>query len=206
MDTEKDINITDILVSNTSSKDRILAASLKLFVEQGYFNTNIPDLSRESRCSVGSIYHNFKNKEEIAYALYKLCISDFRKALEGSLKEYKDTEDAIKKLVKSFLQFSEVNMQTSKYIWMCRHKEFLEGMIVQPTTLGFDSLGRTLTKILKLGIKDGKIRLLNANILWSIIFGIPLGYVRDWFDGYNKLSPTQVADEIADACWRALKN
>ena len=46
-----------------SPRDRILAAALKLFVEQGYFNTNVPDLSRESKCSVGSIYHNFKNKE-----------------------------------------------------------------------------------------------------------------------------------------------
>ena len=34
-----------------------------------------------------SRYHNFKNKEEIAYALYKLCITDFRKALEKSLEQ-----------------------------------------------------------------------------------------------------------------------
>ena len=53
-----------------SARERILAAALKLFVEQGYFNTNIPDLSRESRSSVGSIYHTFKNKEEVATALY----------------------------------------------------------------------------------------------------------------------------------------
>ena len=53
-------------LSEFTPKQRILAAALKLFVEQGYFRTNVPDLSRDSKCSVGSIYHNFKNKEEVA--------------------------------------------------------------------------------------------------------------------------------------------
>ncbi|MGI6680460.1 MAG: TetR/AcrR family transcriptional regulator [Bdellovibrionota bacterium] len=195
----------DLSLCNASSKERVLAAALKLFVGQGYFNTNIPDLSKESRCSVGSIYHHFKNKEEIAKALYDLCISIFRKELEKSISGITDTEEFIKKLVKAFLRFSEVNVQTSKYIWLCRHSEFLDGLIMRPTTLGFDNFGRMLTRVLKQGIKENKIRALNANIIWSIIFGIPLEYVRDWLDGYNKIAPSKVADEIADACWRALK-
>ncbi len=205
MNTAKDLKNTEDVLNQISSKDRILAAALKLFVEQGYFNTNIPDLSRESRCSVGSIYHNFTNKEEIASALYDLCVSIFRKELERSVTNISDVEEVIKRLVKSFLRFSEVNIQTSKYIWLCRHSEFLHGIVRRPTTLGFDELGRILTRTLKQGIKDNKIRLLNAKILWSIIFGIPLAYVRDWFDGYNKIAPSKVADQMADACWRALK-
>ena len=205
MNTAKVIKNTQEVLINVSSKERVLAAALKLFVGQGYFNTNIPDLSRESRCSVGSIYHHFKNKEEIAKALYELSISIFRKELEKSVHDVTNTEEFVKRLVKSFLQFSEVNVQTSKYIWLCRHSEFLDGLVMRPTTLGFDNFGRILTKVLKQGIKDHQIRLLNANILWSIIFGIPLEYVRDWFDGYNKLPPSKVADQIADACWRALR-
>ena len=45
-------------------RERILQASLELFVDQGYFNTNVPDISKKSKCSVGSIYHHFLNKEE----------------------------------------------------------------------------------------------------------------------------------------------
>src|SRR5476649_1876786 len=77
-------------LSSISPRDRILAAALKLFVEQGYFNTNVPDLSRESKCSVGSIYHNFKNKEEVASALYEEGMRAFRRALEQSIGETTD--------------------------------------------------------------------------------------------------------------------
>lgn len=192
-------------ISSFSPRERILAAALKLFVEQGYFNTNVPDLSRDSKCSVGSIYHNFRNKEEVAAALYEEGISSFRSALDRSIGATSDVGEIIKTLVRSFLEFSEVNQQLSKYIWLCRHNEFMSGIIRHPTTIGFDKLGRTLTRTIKQGIREGKIRPLKANIIWSILFGIPVGYVRDWFDGYNQDPPSKVADALADAAWRALK-
>jgi len=206
----KKIPLSDLLtredVSAYSPRERILAAALKLFVEQGYFNTNVPDLSRESQCSVGSIYHNFKNKEEVARALYEEGISSFRQALSEAVGDTKNTREVVVVLVSSFLQFSEVNHQISKYLWLCRHNEFMSGIIKHPTMTGFDPLGRKLTTVLKAAIRSGEIRALKAPIVWSILFGIPVGYIRDWLDGYNRESPSKVADEIADACWRCLAN
>ena len=77
-------------ISAFSPRERILAAALKLFIGQGYFNTNIPDLSRESKCSVGSIYHNFKSKEEVAVALYNEGLRSFRSALYNSIQDKDD--------------------------------------------------------------------------------------------------------------------
>lgn len=191
--------------SSFSTRERILAAALKLFVEQGYFRTNIPDLSKESKCSIGSIYHSFKNKEEVASALYQEGIKAFRQALNKSLEDIEDPELMIKVTVRSFLQFSELNQQLSKYIWLCRHNEFMSGIIKHPTTVGFDRLGRMLTKGIKGGIRSGKIKPLRANIIWSIIYGIPLAYVRDWLDGYNTATPGEVAQELAEVCWKAIK-
>ncbi len=193
------------LLSRTP-RERILAAALKLFVEQGYFNTNVPDLSRESRCSVGSIYHNFKNKEEVAVALYQECIKSFREAIEGAVTDKQDVSQIIKQIVKSFLQFSEVNQHLSKYLWLCRHNEFMSQITKHPTMVGFDNLGRLLTKTIKQGIRSKQIKPLKANLIWSVVFGIPLAYVRDWFDGYNIDPPSSVADEIATICWKALSN
>lgn len=187
------------------SKERILVAALKLFVDQGYFNTNIPDLSRESKCSVGSIYHHFRNKEEVAQSLYDSGIASFRIALEKAVEPGRAVSENLKSLVRSFLKFSEDNHLLSKYMWLSRHHEFMKGQIRHPTTIGFDHLGRVLTRALKNGIREGKIRPLKANVVWSIIFGIPLSYVRDWLDGYNAEPPSMFAEELVEACWRALK-
>ena len=203
------VGLADLLdesnLNKYSPRERILAAALKLFVEQGYFNTNVPDLSRDSKCSVGSIYHNFKNKEEVATALYEEGIFAFRRALEDALSSAKDVESTVRILVRSFLEFSEVNHQLSKYIWLCRHNEFMSGIIKHPTRVGFDRLGRILTKTFRQGKREGLIRDVKANIIWSILVGIPVGYVRDWLDGYNPDPPSKVAPDLAETCWRALR-
>lgn len=191
-------------ITSYSPRERILAAALKLFVEQGYFNTNVPDLSRESKCSVGSIYHNFKNKEEVAASLYQEGLSSFRHALDQSLVGVEGVETILKTVVRSFLEFSELNHQLSKYMWLCRHDEFMSGVIPHPTMVGFDRLGRRLTSTIKEGTRRGILRQQSANIIWSILFGIPLSYVRDWLDGYNSTPPSKVSEDLADACWRAL--
>lgn len=206
---ETDTDIADLLekpdISSFPPRERILAAALKLFVEQGYFKTNVPDLSRDSKCSVGSIYHTFRNKEEVAKALYEEGITSFRRALAHSLKDEKEVEPFVKRLITSFLEFSEMNHQLSKYLWLSRHNEFMTGIIQHPTRVGLDPLGRKLTSVLKKGIREEKLRPMKANILWSILFGIPVGYVRDWLDGYNPEPPSEVKDLLADSCWRALK-
>lgn len=188
-----------------SPRERILAAALKLFVEQGYFNTNVPDLSRESRCSVGSIYHTFKNKEEVAKALYGEAMKAFRLALGHVIPQSSRPDEIIMTTVRSFLEFSEVNHQLSRYIWLCRHNEFMTGLIKHPTGIGFDTVGRTLARAIKQGIRDGQIQNLSPHVIWSIIFGIPLAYVRDWLDGYNPVPPSKAADDIALACWNAIR-
>ena len=199
--------MSEELLEGVPARSRVLAAALKLFVDKGYFNTNIPDLSRESRCSVGSIYHNFKNKQEIAEALYNESIQAFRvelvRALAGTPVE--DIETIIKNLVRFLLEFSEVNHQISRYLWLCRHQEFIDRSITQPTTIGVDALGRQLTVALRGAMKAGKIHTMPAPVLWSILFGIPLAYLRDWLDGFNRETPSTVAQSLAEACWRALK-
>ncbi len=209
MTEEKKANIVGLLKEKDflaySPRERILAAALKLFVEQGYFNTNVPDLSRESKCSVGSIYHNFTNKEEVASALYQEGITLFRRALQQAIGQNTEISSVVKITVKSFLQFSEVNHQLSRYIWLARHNEFMTGLIKHQTMVGYDNLGRILTLSIKKGIRDKKIRPLKAHIIWTILFGIPLAYVRDWLDGYNSEPPSKVADELAETCWRALQ-
>ena len=186
-------------------RERILQASLELFVEQGYFNTNVPDISRLSRCSVGSIYHHFLNKEEIAGQLFRSGIQKFREALSQVVDPDANLETNIRSIVIAFLDFAERNYLLSQYLWLARHNEFLSAKVRHPTVVGFDDLGRRLTKAIKKGIRSGEIPPLKAEVFWSIVFGIPLSYMRDWLDGYTTSTPTEVAPTLAHACWAALQ-
>jgi AcrR family transcriptional regulator len=185
-------------------RERILQAALELFVEKGYFNTNVPDISKRSKCSVGSIYHHFLNKEEIAGQLHQAGITQFRLVLSDSIENSQSVEHAVKQLVPAFLEFAEEHHLLSRYLWLARHNEFLSSNVRRPTVVGFDTLGRRLTKVIKSGIRSKEISPIKAEIFWSIVFGIPLSYVRDWLDGYTEFTPSQASNRLSLACWSAL--
>ena len=199
-----DKNNTDSVSDGSKPRERILQAALELFVEKGYFNTNVPNISKRSRCSVGSIYHHFANKEEIARQLYVDGIKAFRETLGAAIAEVHTPEQCILSLVTAFLVFAENERLYAQYLWQARHTEFLSGKQDRPTAVGFDRLGRKLARIFKNGMATKEIRELEPELLWNIVFGIPISFVRDWLDGYCSSSPSESAAEIARSCWYAI--
>ena len=187
-------------------RERILQAALELFVEKGYFNTNIPDISKKSRCSVGSIYHHFLNKEEIAGQLYHDGLLKFRAAISDVIDDEAKLDQVVRSVIVAFLYFAEQNKLLAKYIWLARHNEFLSNRVVKPTVLGLDKLGRQLAKAILQAKKDGMIADLSAEVIWTLIFGLSASFILDWLDGNARTSPTDLAPVLAEASWAALQS
>ncbi len=54
-----------------SSQQRILAAAKQLFLTKGFNGSNLRDIAREAKVSMGGIYHHFASKEEIYDSLLR---------------------------------------------------------------------------------------------------------------------------------------
>lgn len=51
------------------SRTHLVQTALRLFATRGYHHTSIADITRESGCTRGSLYHYFSSKEELGYAV-----------------------------------------------------------------------------------------------------------------------------------------
>ena len=65
------------------TKQRIKTAAIKLFEERGFDNVYIEDIAAEAGCSVGNIYHYFKNKEELSMHMTEHVDSEYEKLAEA---------------------------------------------------------------------------------------------------------------------------
>ena len=117
----------------------------------------------------------------------------------------RDRQSTIHSIVVAFLRFAETHQLLSRYIWLARHDEFLNQGSSKPTMVGFDKLGRKLTKLIKQGIRSGEIAPVGAEVVWSVVFGIPLSFMTDWLDGYTRTKPSDAAEQLANAAYAALK-
>ena len=75
-------------------KENISQAALRVFARQGFLNTKMTDIARESDVSTGNIYRYFKNKEDLFYELVTVeFIDEMKKMLVQRIEAFKGISD-----------------------------------------------------------------------------------------------------------------
>ena len=84
-------------------RQTILQAAKTLFSRQGFFNTSVTDITRETGLPVGSIYTYFKGKEEIVRAIVDEGWGDLRNRLVTTVSSAETPEEKLKLIIDQFL-------------------------------------------------------------------------------------------------------
>jgi AcrR family transcriptional regulator len=69
-------------------RNKIIRISRKLFLEQGYENTTVRQVLKKAGLSTGSLYHFFKNKEEILLMSLKDALLEISSLTDGIAVKY----------------------------------------------------------------------------------------------------------------------
>ena len=71
-------------------KNRIIKISRRLFLEQGYENTTVRQILKQAGLSTGSLYHFFKNKEEILLFALKDALLEMSSLTDSMAVKYNE--------------------------------------------------------------------------------------------------------------------
>ena len=71
-------------------RKKIIKISRKLFLEQGYENTTVRQILKKAGLSTGSLYHFFKNKEEILLFSLKDALLEISSLTDGMAVKYNE--------------------------------------------------------------------------------------------------------------------
>lgn len=61
------------------SKENILKAALRVFLEKGYDTASINDVTKESKFTKGGLYHHFQNKEHLFIETISFLFDEFER-------------------------------------------------------------------------------------------------------------------------------
>ena len=62
------VTTTPATTTGPSTRDRLVAAAIRVFVEQGYERARVQDIARAAGLTTGAIYANFRDKRELLIA------------------------------------------------------------------------------------------------------------------------------------------
>jgi AcrR family transcriptional regulator len=184
----------------TDRRQEILDAALRSFNEKGVAATTVDDVLRLSGASVGSLYHHFGGKDELAQELYLETLRDYQRGFLAVLRRESDPELGIKGLVRHHLRWVRRNPERARYLLRGRPRENDALRDVNR------ELFRATAAWLEPHVEAGRVRRLPLDLTYAILAGPAQEFSRHWLAGRMRTPAREAERELADAAWRALAN
>jgi AcrR family transcriptional regulator len=179
---------------------QILEAALRSFEEKGVEGTTIEDVRRLSGASIGSIYHHFGGKEELASALYIEALRDYQAGLLELLRSDPDAEPGIRAITGHHLRWVRDNPALARYLLSRREPPSKELRAMNREVLAATS------GWLMAHVEAGRVRRMPLDLYYTILIGPAQEFARTWLERRTKSSIEKAERELADAAWRALRD
>lgn len=138
------------------TQERIVEASVKLFIEKGYEQTTIQDILDALNLSKGGLYHHFKSKEEILEAV-KQKRAQYAADMLRDLIEHTKAENAKEKMKKILFQLgtsTKTHSFDAVLSSQSSNPHFVMGAIQNAVTQD----APIISKLIEEGVKDGSIQ------------------------------------------------
>lgn len=181
-------------------KCKVLNSALLLFVEQGFFKTSIPDLVKHSGVSTGSIYHSFKDKQDIAESLMLALLEQIEQEQSVLLNRHKTSWDRFYALSGWLMQMAQDYPQVSQFVLHARHKEFMPTLLPICSSQPF----MTLRSIIQQGMDEGVLEPIDIMVAASCAYGGVLRLIQLSLDNMLERPLMSYLDEITHSSWRSV--
>jgi len=188
-----------------SRKREILRAALHCFTTIGFAGTTLADIHVRAKASIGSIYHHFRSKEQLAAALYVEGLRDYQESFLGELDRHRRAREAVSSLVRHHLRWVRDNPDWSRFLYDHRQSEFVaaaEGAIRDLNEGFYRASGARWQGFLD----SGEMIELPRDLMIAILLGPSQEFARNWVAGRTRTELEDAADVLAESAWRALSN
>lgn len=182
-----------------SRREVILHAALAEFNARGYAATSIQDIRHRSGASVGSIYHHFDTKEQIAATLYVDGLRGYQWGFVETLKVAESTQEGVERVVHHHAGWIEVNQDIARFLLLTGNPP--PGRALRQLNRSFFAAVNEWTRP---RAQAGELRELELELMTALWIGPSQELARLWLAGRSRISPTNAAPALAEAAWRSL--
>ncbi len=185
-------------------RQAILAAALTCFDEIGVGAATIDQIRDRAGCSIGSLYHHFRNKEGVASALFIEGISDLNAGLVKRLEACSSAEEGVRAVVLHYADWVTRREEMARFLLHSREINFAPDARAELKSIHMSHFGAVFSWFGRFVLR-GEMKQLPAETYIPIISGPVEDYARLWLSGRSRTPLAEVAEVFADAAWNAVR-
>lgn len=186
----------------TPTRTRILQEAAKLFTEKGYEATSVQDIAQALGLSKAALYHHFRSKEEILYAISLLALEGLVAAGEKAL-NVEDPKEALCRFMEAHARYFAENRPF--FVAMLQGIQSLSPEHRAETVRLRDRHEANLRAILKRGMAAGVFREVDVALAGRAVLSM-LNWMIRWFRPEGPMRAEEVARGYCGLILRGLAN
>jgi len=167
-------------------REEILRAAEKIFAQNGFYNSTVAEIAKESEFAIGTLYQFFTNKEELYYTMMIEKFDLLYKTLQARVSENNTCLEKLRCLVEEVLSFIEQHVDFFKiYTWELNVLNSNMNNQLKDQLVGkhFTYI-QLISDVIKEGFKEGVLRQGNAEDLSTALVGMMNIFSFNWI--YNR--------------------
>jgi AcrR family transcriptional regulator len=186
--------------ASEATRQRILEAARRLFTERGYFNTSIQDIRGASGLSIGSIYHHFSGKEEIARDLFYDTLAFVEGDIRAIYAAHQGARERCYHVIRRLFETTEEAPEVMAYVLYFKHREVLPAEKPICSSRPFE----LIKGIIGEGMASGEVRAMDEVLASAALLGMPVRMVQLRLEGVLERPLTELLDETWECAWRSV--
>jgi AcrR family transcriptional regulator len=190
--------------ASSARRAELLEAALRCFVEKGYASATIEEIRLAAGASIGSLYHHFSSKEDLAAALYVEGLADYQAGLMAVLDSHPHAEDGVKAAVGYHVRWTVGHADLARFLFTVREPDVAGPRAEELKALNREFFG-TARAWLVPHVESGIIRRLPFDLYYALWIGPAQELARNFVFGRVRTAWRTAAAVLGDAAWRSLR-
>jgi AcrR family transcriptional regulator len=165
-------------------RKEILSTALELFSEKGFHNVSMHEIAKKAEFSVGTLYHFFKNKEDLYKALIMENAMEYHRNLNGVLSKESDILTILEEYILTKAKiFSESIATLRLYFGETHGVSFnIKAGLDEDIRKLYDEMVRHLSSVIEKGIQEKLIREVDPYYLAVALEGLTNAFLFCWLE------------------------
>jgi AcrR family transcriptional regulator len=166
--------------------------------------TTIEDIRAKSGASIGSIYHHFRSKENLAATLYVEGLRDYQAGILKALRRCRSADTGIRAVVAYHLAWIRGHANWARYLLQMREAGFMTAAeeAIRELNRGFL---RDVDAWFEPYVRSGAVIRLPPGLFTAIVLGPAQMFARNWVAGRTSVTLEHAARVLGEAAVKATR-
>ncbi len=192
---------TQVIHSQENAKvEALMAAALRLFAEQGFYGTTVPEIATAAKVGAGTVYRYFESKEAIVNAVYQRWKLVLVMTLMGEFPFDAPGRVQFEHFVSHAFKYAREHPLAFRFLEMHHHMAYLdatslalEGKVIEPARAFFEQQNS------KAVTRDAP-----SGVLGGLVWGAIVGLIKAVESGYAEMTP-EAEKQAIDVLWAGIR-